>query len=213
MRTKVKVFDGTKSVKFALESASWLLAWLETTVMLNGHKVFKTWGARISPSLCGGIIRYQTNLILINNLVCSTETLCQVISAENWYKQRNSTVNACPNFGPHVNSELVFPNDLLSPKRVLLKNEEHESCRQIFHLQIWFCSFLIHYSSKEASERARKVSTFLWGSKLDAFTVKSYARITIRDEVALTAATENPVLSLVELNPGITTERTSERRN
>jgi hypothetical protein len=54
---------------------------------------------------------------------------------------------------------------LLSLKRVLQKNEDNKSCRKTLDLKIWFCSCLVHDSSKEATELAKK------SPKLEAFTV------------------------------------------
>jgi hypothetical protein len=61
------------------------------------------------------------------------------------------------NFGPH------FLKGLLSLKRFLWKkkNRQNESCRKTLDLQTWFCSFLVHDSSKEATELAKKCPKFL----------------------------------------------------
>jgi hypothetical protein len=81
-----------------------------------------------------------------------------------------STVKA-PNFGPHGNFGPPFQKGLLSLKRVLQKTEENKSCRKTLDLQICFCSYLVHDSSKEATELAKKGPKFPWGPKLGAFTV------------------------------------------
>jgi hypothetical protein len=60
------------------------------------------------------------------------------------------------NLGPHGNFGPTFQKGLLSLKRVLQKNEKNESCRKAWDLQIRFCSFLAHDSSKNATERAKK---------------------------------------------------------
>jgi hypothetical protein len=74
-------------------------------------------------------------------------------------KVHSNTVNA-PNFGPHGNFGPLFQKRLLSLKRILQKNEENKSCRNTLDIQIWFCSFLVHDSSKEATELARKGPKF-----------------------------------------------------
>jgi hypothetical protein len=66
------------------------------------------------------------------------------------------------NFGPHANFELFFLEGLALSKRVLRKNEESENCRKTWNLQIRFCRFLVHISSKEATELPRKGATFSW---------------------------------------------------
>ncbi len=82
-----------------------------------------------------------------------------------------STVKA-PNFGPHGNIGPLFQKGLLSLRRVLQKNiENNESCSKTLGLQIRFCSFLVHDSSKQATELARKSPKFSWGPKLEAFRV------------------------------------------
>jgi hypothetical protein len=70
-------------------------------------------------------------------------------------------------FGP------LFQKCLLSLKRILQKNEEIKSCRRTLDLQIWFCSFLVRDSFKEATELARKGPKFPLGPKLEALTVFS----------------------------------------
>ncbi len=65
-----------------------------------------------------------------------------------------------PNFGPHGNFGPLFQNGLLSLNRVLQNNEENKSCRQRLDLQIRFCSFFVHGSSKEATELARESPKF-----------------------------------------------------
>ncbi len=47
------------------------------------------------------------------------------------------------------------------------KNRQNESCRKTLDLQTWFCSFLVHDSSKEATELAKKCPKFLWGLTLE----------------------------------------------
>jgi hypothetical protein len=71
------------------------------------------------------------------------------------------------NFGPHGNFGPLFQKGLLLLKRILQKNEENKSCRNSLDVQIRFCSFLVHDSSKEATELARE------GPKLEALTVAS----------------------------------------
>jgi hypothetical protein len=53
-----------------------------------------------------------------------------------------------------------FQKGLLSLKPFLQKNEENESCRKNLDLQIRFYSFLVHDSSKEAMELAKKSPKF-----------------------------------------------------
>ncbi len=60
------------------------------------------------------------------------------------------------NFEPRETLLLFFQKGLLSSKRVLQNNEDNQSCRNTSDLQIWFCSFVIHDSSKEATELAKK---------------------------------------------------------
>jgi hypothetical protein len=57
------------------------------------------------------------------------------------------------NFGPDGNFEL-FLEGLAIIKTCSQKNED-ESCRRTLDLKIWFYSFLVQISSKEASELAR----------------------------------------------------------
>jgi hypothetical protein len=64
------------------------------------------------------------------------------------------------NFGPHGNFGTVFQKGLLSLKRVLQKNGENESCRKTLDLKTRFSSFLVHDSSKEATELAKKGPKF-----------------------------------------------------
>jgi hypothetical protein len=66
-----------------------------------------------------------------------------------------TTVKAS-NFGPDGNFGSLFQWGLLSSKRVLQKIDENKSCRKTLDLQIWFCSFLVHDSFKEATELAKK---------------------------------------------------------
>jgi hypothetical protein len=73
-------------------------------------------------------------------------------------------------FGP------LFQKRLVSPKRVVKKNEENKSCRKTSELQIRVCSFLVHDSSNETTELARKCPKFPSGPKLGAFTV-SYCSV------------------------------------
>ncbi len=77
------------------------------------------------------------------------------------------------NFGPHGNFGPLFQKGLLLLKRILQKNEENKSCRNSLDVQIRFCSFLVHDSSKEATELAREGPKFPWGPKLEALTVAS----------------------------------------
>jgi hypothetical protein len=64
------------------------------------------------------------------------------------------------NFGPHGNFG-PFQKGVLSLKRVLQKkNEENKSCRKTLDLQIRFCSFFVHDSSKKATELARESPKF-----------------------------------------------------
>jgi hypothetical protein len=65
------------------------------------------------------------------------------------------TVKA-PNFGPHGNFGPLFQKGLLSLKRVLQKNEEDKSCSSALDIEIRFCSFLVHDSSKELTELPKK---------------------------------------------------------
>jgi hypothetical protein len=58
------------------------------------------------------------------------------------------------NFGPHGHFEFS-QNGLLSPKRVLEKNEGYYSCRKMLDLQIRFCSFLVHNNSSKEATRPR----------------------------------------------------------
>jgi hypothetical protein len=74
------------------------------------------------------------------------------------------------NLAPHGNFGPLFQNGLQSSKRIPQKNEVNKSCRTTLDLQIWFC-FLVHDSSKEATELAKKGPTFPLGTKLEAFTV------------------------------------------
>jgi hypothetical protein len=74
------------------------------------------------------------------------------------------------NFGPRGNFVPLFQKCLLSLKRILQKNEQHTSCRITLDLQIWFCSFFVHDSSKETKELARKSPKFPCGPKLETFT-------------------------------------------
>jgi hypothetical protein len=69
------------------------------------------------------------------------------------------TVKA-PNFGPHGNFGPLFQKGLLSLKLVLQKNKENKSCSDSSDLQNRFYSFLVHDSSKEATELARKSPKF-----------------------------------------------------
>jgi hypothetical protein len=70
-----------------------------------------------------------------------------------------NTVKA-PNFGPHGNFGPLFQKWLLSLKLILQKNEENKSCRNTLDLQICVCSYLVHDSSKEATELAEKGAKF-----------------------------------------------------
>ncbi len=70
-----------------------------------------------------------------------------------------TTVKA-PNFGPHGNVGPLFQKGLLSLKRILQKNEENKSCRKTLDVQICFCSYFLHDSSKEATELAKKGPKF-----------------------------------------------------
>jgi hypothetical protein len=63
------------------------------------------------------------------------------------------------NFGPHGNFGPLFQNGLLSSKHTHQWNGENERFRKTLDLQIRFCSFLVHDSSKEATELA-KVQSF-----------------------------------------------------
>ncbi len=69
------------------------------------------------------------------------------------------TVKA-PNFGPHENFGPLFQKKLPSLKRILQKNEENVSCRNTLDPQICFYSYLVHDSSKEATELAKKTPSF-----------------------------------------------------
>jgi hypothetical protein len=55
---------------------------------------------------------------------------------------------------------LLFQMGLLSSKRVPRKNEDNKMCRKPLDLQIRLCSFLVHDSSKEATELAKKGPKF-----------------------------------------------------
>jgi hypothetical protein len=76
-----------------------------------------------------------------------------------------------PNFGPHGNFGLLFQKGLLSLKRVLQENEHNKSCGKHLDLHIRFYSFLVHDSSKEATELAKIGPKFPQAPKLEAFTV------------------------------------------
>jgi hypothetical protein len=82
------------------------------------------------------------------------------------------------NFGPLVNfGFFFFQKGLLSSKSVLQKNEEmmiwrNEDMKKWWKWRECFCSSLIHNSSKEATELARKGLKFQWGPKLETFTVQ-----------------------------------------
>jgi hypothetical protein len=82
--------------------------------------------------------------------ICSYYLICVV-----------DTVKA-PNFGPHGNSGPLFQKGLLSLKRIVQKNEENKSCRKPLDLQICFCSYFVHDSSKEATQliAKKKVQSF-----------------------------------------------------
>jgi hypothetical protein len=54
---------------------------------------------------------------------------------------------------------------------VIQKNEENKSCRKTLHLKVWFSSFMVHNSSKEATALARNGPKFPCGFKLEASTV------------------------------------------
>ncbi len=75
------------------------------------------------------------------------------------YSLSTTTVKA-PNFGPHGNFGPLFQKGLLSLKRILQKDEEKKSWRNTLDLQICFCSYLVHDSSKNATELAKKVQSF-----------------------------------------------------
>jgi hypothetical protein len=78
------------------------------------------------------------------------------------------TVKA-PNFGPHGNFGILSQKGLLSLKRILQKNEENKSCGKTLDLKIGFCSYLVHDSSKEATELAKKKSKVSMRSKVMGF--------------------------------------------
>jgi hypothetical protein len=77
------------------------------------------------------------------------------------------------NLGPHGNSGPLFQKGLLSLKRILQKKMKIKTCRKTLDLQICFCSYFVHDSSKEATELAKKGPKIQWGPKLGAFTVTS----------------------------------------
>jgi hypothetical protein len=77
--------------------------------------------------------------------------------------QVTTTVKA-PNFGPHGNFDLFFR------RACYQKSEENnKSCRKTLDLQICFCSYLVHDSSKEATELAKERSKVSLRSKVRGF--------------------------------------------
>jgi hypothetical protein len=75
------------------------------------------------------------------------------LNRSNYYIDEN-TVKAS-NFGSHGNFVPLFQMGLSSSKRVLQKKKENKICRTTLDLQIWFCSFFVRDSSKEATEFAK----------------------------------------------------------
>jgi hypothetical protein len=64
------------------------------------------------------------------------------------------------NCGPHVNLAFFFKIGLLYSKFFIQNIEENESCRKTLALQIRFSSFLVHISSKEATDLAKNGPKF-----------------------------------------------------
>ncbi len=96
---------------------------------------------------------------------------CLYADTYHWFTSVPIGTVKAPNFGSHGNFGPHFQKGLLSLKRVLQKNEENESCRKTLDLQIWFCLFVVHDSSTEATKLARKSSKIPWRPKLEGFTV------------------------------------------
>ncbi len=107
---------------------------------------------------------YQNDLSLLFSVHAAVEFFGEdLVSAWGW----SSTVKAS-NFGPHWNFGPLFQKGLLSLKCILQKNEDNKSCRKSVDLRIWLCSFLVHNSSKEAIELAKKKSKVSMRSKVRA---------------------------------------------
>jgi hypothetical protein len=71
-----------------------------------------------------------------------------------------TSIVKAPNFGRHGNFGPLSQKGLLTLKRILQKNEENKSCRDTLDLQNCFCSYLVHDSSKEATEIAKNFQSF-----------------------------------------------------
>jgi hypothetical protein len=113
---------------------------------------------------------FQQFLNLVSSQWDISGPILGALSTNRWSRGfvKASNLELHGNFGP------LFQNGLLSSKRIPQKNEAIKSCRKTPDLQIWFCSFSVHGSSKEATELGKKKSKVSLSSKVRGFYGKSW---------------------------------------